>query len=539
VLDVFGCWSAVPYTFNIVVNSILRPKVQHQFNVPCNYTLATFSQAPGSVLLSNSTITHSWYFGQVGWTANTPTATFNYPNTANTWYTWNVVSDAWCTDTTRDTVIVRPFKAQFFSCGGCSGQPVQLVDISSTHYPVVTWNWNFGDGNISNLPNPFHIYSLPGTYNATLTVMNSQGCVSTVTQPVIIGTFSAGVLSFSINGIPYTYTGNPIPICEGDKLVASAPFGSGWTYAWSNNVSTQNDTITASGQYFVIISNGNNCTDTLGPFTVVRNPKPFAFIMGDTSACGFTMLQTLPAMSDTAHTWITSPVSYTGSGYFYSVFNPGNNLVQLVVQNQFGCRDTAYKNVNILASPSVAVTPFSPPPLCQGDTVHLTAFGSPPGGTYAWNTGQTGPSVVAGYNQFYQVTYTGPNGCTAPGGAWVVVNPLPDLSIVPTGCYKVCSKQKSVQICGPGKHFGDSITTYNWYHNGNVIATTQHISITLPGTYWLWAQNQYGCASQSAPFTVQFVNPPGPIIVGPGNNPILCNGKARNCHLMLIIPKMM
>ena len=531
VLDVFGCWSSVPYTFNIVVNSILRPKIRHQFNVPCNYTLASFSQAPGSVLLSSSTITHSWYFGQTGWTANTASATFNYPNSANTWYTWNVVSDAWCTDTTRDTVVVRPFKAQFFSCGGCSGQPVQLVDNSTSYYPVVNWNWNFGDGNNSNLPNPFHIYGLPGTYNATLTITNSQGCIASVTQPVIIGTFNAGVLSFSINGIPYAYTGNPIPICEGDRLVASAPIGSGWTYAWNNNVATANDTITSSGQYFVIVSNGNNCTDTLGPFTVIRNPKPFALILGDTAACSSTMLQTLATMSDTSHIWTTIPVSYTGSGYFYSVFNPGNNLVQLVVQNQFGCRDTAYKNVNILAAPVVTVTPISPPPLCQGDTVHLTAAGSPPGGTYTWNTGQSGPTVVAGYNQFYLVTYTGPNGCTAPGGAAVVVNPLPDLSIVPTGCYKVCSKQKSVQICGPGKHFGDSITTYNWYHNGNVIATTQHINITLPGTYWLWAQNQFGCISQSAPFTVQFVNPPGPIIVGPGNNPILCKGKDQELPL--------
>jgi PKD repeat protein len=529
VLDVNGCWSAVPYSFNITVNSILKPKIKHSFNTPCNYTLATFSQAPGSVLLSNSAISHFWNFGAPAWTSTSPTANFNY-SVADTFYTYNVVSDAWCRDTTRDTVIVKPFRAQFFSCGGCSGQPVQLVDLSNSFYPIISWNWNFGDGFTSALQSPFHIYASTGTYTVTLTIVNSQGCTATVTQNITIGVFNAGTLSFIKNGVPYPFSGQPIPICPNDKLVALAPFGSGWTYAWNNGVSSQSDTISQSGQYFVIISNGNNCTDTLGPFTVILNPKPVAVILGDTAACAFTSLQALPGVSDTAYTWTTAPPSFTGTGVFYSVFNTGNNMVQLIVQNQWGCLDTAYQNVNILPAPTVSVMPFSPPPLCQRDTVHLNAFGSPPGGTYSWNTGQNGPSIVAGYNMYYQVTYTAPNGCPSPGGAFVVVNPRPDLSIVPSGCYEVCNKNKSVQVCGPGKSLADSITVYNWYRNGVLFATTQHITITQNGTYWLWAQNNFGCTEMSDSFHVTFVNPPGANIGGPVK-PLLCKGK--NQHVPL------
>ncbi len=38
-----------------------------------------------------------------------------------------------------------------------------------------TWRWDFGDENTSQLQNPSHTYSEPGTYVVTLTAINSQG----------------------------------------------------------------------------------------------------------------------------------------------------------------------------------------------------------------------------------------------------------------------------------------------------------------------------------------------------------------------------
>ncbi|MCL2072372.1 MAG: PKD domain-containing protein [Marinilabiliaceae bacterium] len=44
----------------------------------------------------------------------------------------------------------------------------------STNIPI-TWEWNFGDGNTSNLQNPTHQYSQNGIYSVTLTVSNNDG----------------------------------------------------------------------------------------------------------------------------------------------------------------------------------------------------------------------------------------------------------------------------------------------------------------------------------------------------------------------------
>jgi PKD repeat protein len=43
--------------------------------------------------------------------------------------------------------------------------------------PFVSYRWNFGDGNVSNLPPQalFHVYSKPGSYVITVTATTSDG----------------------------------------------------------------------------------------------------------------------------------------------------------------------------------------------------------------------------------------------------------------------------------------------------------------------------------------------------------------------------
>lgn len=61
----------------------------------------------------------------------------------------------------------------------CHGTPNVLVDNSTAPNSVIrSWEWDFGDGQISNLPNPRKVYLLPGNYTITLTVKNEFGCES-------------------------------------------------------------------------------------------------------------------------------------------------------------------------------------------------------------------------------------------------------------------------------------------------------------------------------------------------------------------------
>lgn len=53
------------------------------------------------------------------------------------------------------------------------GQTVTFTD--SSLYNPTSWYWEFGDGSVSNLQNPTHVYAAAGSYSAYLVVRNAAG----------------------------------------------------------------------------------------------------------------------------------------------------------------------------------------------------------------------------------------------------------------------------------------------------------------------------------------------------------------------------
>ncbi|MCX6666611.1 MAG: DUF2341 domain-containing protein, partial [Euryarchaeota archaeon] len=67
---------------------------------------------------------------------------------------------------------------------------------------VVSWLWEFGDGNISTLQNPTHQYADDGNYLISLTVTDNYGAINTTYRSIIVSTIT--------NHAPYKPS-NPIP----------------------------------------------------------------------------------------------------------------------------------------------------------------------------------------------------------------------------------------------------------------------------------------------------------------------------------------
>ncbi|MGK0364020.1 MAG: PKD repeat protein [Saprospiraceae bacterium] len=78
------------------------------------------------------------------------------------------------------------------------------VNFSDESNEAGAWSWNFGDGNTSNQENPTHIYTIPGTYEVSLTMNNCNGTDTALSQTITVQdppefTYSPGSFDVTLN----------------------------------------------------------------------------------------------------------------------------------------------------------------------------------------------------------------------------------------------------------------------------------------------------------------------------------------------------
>lgn len=111
---------------------------------------------------------------------------------------WNV-----CDGTYTDSVFVyREPSINFGIDPGlyCAPFTAYFLDSSLADAPII-YNWDFGDGNTSNLANPVHVYPNPGVYDVTLNIQVNEGCVAdlTLAKPGLIEVFPSPTADFTVD----------------------------------------------------------------------------------------------------------------------------------------------------------------------------------------------------------------------------------------------------------------------------------------------------------------------------------------------------
>lgn|GEM_PF-1225704 len=524
-----GNWKSVRTP--IIVDYILRPKMSHSFPISCDYNTVQLNYAPSSIVLATGTITYTtnWDDGSSIESGSLPkNHTYSTPGV---YVASHTVSYGGCTKTVTDTITILPFDADFGFCdNSCIGQTIQFYDKSNSSEPIVHYDWDFGDGNTSNLMSPFHVFNAIGTYTVQLIITNQSGCLDTQTYNITITTFNPGALSFAINTVAEP-AATAFSICEGDVLTATAP--SGYYYSWNTGGGTAIKDITESGVYWCIVANGSGCTDTMGPFTVIVNPNPNATIISDDSVCQNSVIDIFALQGvGYAYDWSVSPAptslfnETTAAPYIY-FGTAGNYTVNLEVTNSFGCKATATKVVTVNPTPTVTITSSAIGWVCDGDSIQLTANITGAYTSFVWSTGATTTSIWVHSNQSISLFVTTAEGCIVEVASNVgLFTPLPDLSNIPKGCYEVCQANENIKVCGPYP-IGSQVFTYDWTLNGATVGTTQNYIVSASGDCQLTVVNTTtGCSSTSDIFNVQYIGSPVAVINSPAPTITICEGSS-------------
>ncbi len=122
-----------------------------------------------------------------------------------------------CSDTVSHTVTITNGAVAGFSYSGipCSGSTIQFSNSSTAG---LSYHWDFGDGDTSNLQTPNHAYNSTGSFTINL-VVNSQGCGSdTVQQNIQITNVGTANFSYDIDPCLTGYSFNNLSSSSGSFL---------------------------------------------------------------------------------------------------------------------------------------------------------------------------------------------------------------------------------------------------------------------------------------------------------------------------------
>lgn len=418
-----------------------------------------------------------------------------------------------CAVTALDTVVVTLPNATFtYPDTLCAGTPGQFTAMAG----FLQYEWDFGDLSNSFINDPQHSYENTGNYNVTLVVMDSMGCLDSVTETITV----IPQQTCSITAAPDTM------ICPGDTVSFTACSGM-QTYQWFKNgnvipgVTTNTYSTSQHGEYWVVATSySGGCITESNHKNVIVKPIPMVNLMGTKNICtiagnpanfnfmtayqpyySYSWSGPFPAVSgavlnSTTDYYLTGtlPANTTGTYYF----------VVEVSHDSSGCKvsDTICAIFN--EGPSLTIS-ASATNACEGTPVTFTANPMPSGTyNYLWSNGETTSSITVSSPGMYSLTITDPaTGCDAwaYGG---MINPKPDLSLFPLGCDTLCDTAHIYVPLALSDGMSMSNYTISWYDNGDYsspIGTSETLSVSsLSGDHHISVivTNFYGCTDTSS-----------------------------------------
>ena len=237
-----------------IVNVNIIPEMvvtAEQSTIFCDGTSNLLSVA----LISNAT--YSWYRdGNLinGASGNT------YEATSSGTYRSEVTDANGCTDQSNTITIQSAAKpvASFDLIGNpCLGTAIPFENNSTSDPNVTTfYNWDFGDGEVSNLENPTHEYEFQGNYTVTLNVnYGGGGCFDETTQDLSVSELFAANIKVNGKEAPDGVAN----LCEGSVVTLSVDVPDG-QLTWSTGSQNNEIQVNTPGLYSVTTGGGSDCT---------------------------------------------------------------------------------------------------------------------------------------------------------------------------------------------------------------------------------------------------------------------------------------
>jgi len=341
-----------------------------------NDTLQCGSAGPITLDAQNPGASYSWNTGAGTQTINVNTTNIYWVDvTANTCTTRDSISVAYSTD---------PLVTIIGDSAICNGETTVLTGNATAGILPYSYSWTGGGTNPTLSVSP----TVNATY--TLTITDSAGCSG------------SDDIQVTVTDYPIVFLGNDTVICAASSYLLDAG-NPGFSYQWQDASSAQTYNASATGIYWVDVTN-NNCT-TRDSISVAFDTFPTVDLGPDQWICQGENVTLDATTTNATYNWSTSEA--TGQ---ISVNSPG--LYWVAVSK---CYTTFYDSVTLqLDTFDVALLSVDNPYCGSSDgSISVQPGGGFPVYTYAWpgqtDSAATLANIPAGT---YTVIVTDAEGCT-------------------------------------------------------------------------------------------------------------------------------
>lgn len=306
-------------------------------------------------------------------------------------------------------------------------EPIQFFNNSTEIPNIVSYLWNFGDGNTSTLENPVHTYTNSGNYNVTLTVTDINTCVTSVTKNNYIrinGPTAGFIVPRPENCINTDISFTNTATGDGVNPLTSVLWNMTPTDVINSNANPFVYRYTTEGFYAISqwVTDAAGCVDTFR-FTSVQILNPRAAYLSDTLSCPGAVInftnQSTGGSGLHSYNWLFSDgFTSTATNTSHAFAATGNYTVTLFITEPIGCRDSVTKTIRV-NNPVAAFTVNDSASICQPFEAGFTST-STFVNAWNWNFGDGNTSTAANPTNFYVVPgqyrvrliVTSPGGCT-------------------------------------------------------------------------------------------------------------------------------
>ena len=546
-VQIGGC-AGVNYNLQLTV-PYQTSNITWNFNDGSTPYVQNNPQYQSATVKGNQTLYTYAYPNLVSYAAGTHTIVANVLNP--------VANECGSTDNIEfDFTITNPPATGFSApANTCLGDSVKFTDTTTValgNYEK-KWLWNFGDGQISTVQNPKHLYTTAGNYTVSLTVTDNNGCAD-VANPTTIHVSSLPVANFTVS-TPDCANQN---VTLADNSTSSDGTIKKWIWSYGDG---KTDTLTSSQPFThlydttgvdtvkLTVITDKGCTSntykqilTIRPLPVVDFTLPYVCL--DDAYAQFNDKTTIADSTQSSFTYLwdfgdaiySTPANNTSTlqnpRHKYS--HQGNYTAKLTVTSKYGCVVSKSQTFTVNgATPKAGFAVENQNALCSADSVVFddlstvdfgnvtklvwyfdynnhptdsvvyTAATMPANKKYKYFYGLNSTTTSKNY-QVQLFAYSGQT-CFNPVQQSITVYPNPVVNLSPAGPLVLCQTDNPVQfsstsnIAGTGVYSGTGVSSSGLF-DPNISGT---------GTFvikYLFTASATGCTdSTSASVTVNAV----------------------------------